>query len=93
MGFKELFKMEEGRVPDKKAISICVLAAFCLTMNKYLPDSISLFESSGFWKRCFANEQLSDLANWVLILVTFYFIIPLMIIKFFFKEDLSEYGL
>ena len=93
MRVKELFKSEQGNAPDRKAISICVLAAFCLTMNKYLPDSIYLFQGSQLWKRCFANEQLSDLANWVFILFTFYFIVPVLLIKLFFKENLSDYGL
>ena len=43
--------------------------------------------------RFFDNEQLSQLANWVFVLCTFYFIVPVVVIKFFFKEDLSDYGL
>jgi len=39
------------------------------------------------------NVQLSRLADWVLILFTFYFIIPVAVIKFVFRENLSEYGL
>jgi membrane protease YdiL (CAAX protease family) len=72
--------------PDVKLMVICVLTAICLTMNKYLPD-MKLFI------RFFDNEQLSQLANWVFVLCTFYFIVPVVVIKFFFKEDLSDYGL
>lgn len=93
MQIKELFKQEEGRVLDKKAITICVLTALCLTMNKYLPDSVKPFQSSELWKDCFPNDRLSDLANWVLVLFTFYFAVPVLVIKLFFRENLSDYGL
>lgn len=93
MRIKELFKSEDGAALDKKAISICVLVALSLTMNKYLPDSAELFQSSELWKSWFRNEQLSVLANWVLILCTFYFVVPALLIKFFLKESLSDYGL
>jgi membrane protease YdiL (CAAX protease family) len=86
MRLKELFKPEDGGALDKKAIAICVLTAFCLTMNKYLPGLVSVIHFSD-------NEQLSDLANWVLILCTFYFILPVLVIKLFFREDLTDYGL
>jgi membrane protease YdiL (CAAX protease family) len=86
MQIKELFKQEDGSALDKKAIAICVLTALCLTMNKYLPDMVSFVRFS-------RNARLSDLANWVLVLCMFYFIVPVVVIKLFFKEDLSDYGL
>lgn len=86
MRLKELFKPEDGNTLDKKAIAIGVLTAFFLTMNKYLPDLISVIHFPD-------NSQLSDLANWVLILCTFYFVLPVLVIKLFFKENLSDYGL
>lgn len=93
MRLRDLFKLEDGTALDKKAIAICVLVALSLSMNKYLPDMLELFQSSNLWKVCFDNEQLSDLANWVLILCTFYFVVPVLLIKLFFKENLSDYGL
>jgi membrane protease YdiL (CAAX protease family) len=93
MRIKELFKQEDGDALDKKAVVISVLTALCLTMNKYLPDSISPLQNCDLWKRCFVNDQLSDLANWVLILFTFYFVVPVLVIKLLFKENLSDYGL
>lgn len=86
MRLKELFKPEDGTALDVKAIGICVLAAFSLVMNKYLPGLVSVIQFSG-------NAQLSDLVNWVFVLCVFYFILPVIAIKIFFKEDLSDYGL
>lgn len=92
--------------PDRKVVVICVVAALCLTMNKYLPDLISVIHPVGYSPRWnyflrgssygihfSGNEQLSGLANWVFILCTFYFVVPVLVIKFFFKENLSDYGL
>lgn len=76
---------ERGR-GDVKVFVICVVTALCLTMNKYLPETISFIRFS-------ENQQLSDLANWVLVLCTFYFIVPVIVINVFFKENLSAYGL
>mgnify|MGYP007080462178 CR=1 FL=1 len=86
MRVKELFMPDDGKPFDKKVISICVLTALCLTMNKYLPELSSFIHFSG-------NAQLSELTDWVAVLFVFYFIVPAIAIKLFFKEDLSEYGL
>lgn len=86
MQLKDFYLQEMGKRADKKVIVICVLTALCLTMNKYLPEIVKLIPVS-------ENAQLSHLANWVLILCTFYFFIPVLVIKLFFKEDLSDYGL
>lgn len=85
MRLKELFKPEEGSY-DTKVIVICVITALCLTMNKYLPDliSVNMFPD---------NAQLSDLSSWVLVLCAFYFVIPVLIIKLIFRENISDYGL
>lgn len=87
------FQKPERFVPDKKVIIICVLTGLCLTMNKYLPE-MQLLQSSNLWRNLFSdNEQLSNLANWVFVLCTFYFVVPVLVIKFLFKENLSDYGL
>jgi uncharacterized protein len=86
MRINELFKPEEGKAFDKKTMTVCVLTSFCLTMNKYLPELIPSIHFSD-------NKQLSDLVNWVMILCTFYFVFPAAVIKIFFKESLSGYGL
>lgn len=86
MQVKDLFKQDDGKALDKKVIVISVFSALCLTMNEYLPDLISHVHFCD-------NRQLSNLASWVLILFTFYFIVPVLLIKILFKEDISEYGL
>jgi len=86
MRVKDLFRSDDGHVLDKKVISICMVSSLCLTMNRYLPGLIPHLDFSD-------NVQLSDLANWVLVLCTFYFVIPVLWIKFFLKEPISDYGL
>lgn len=86
MRIMDLFKSDDGNAIDKKAVVICILTAFCLTMNKYLPDYVSPVRIRG-------NEQLSELANWALVLCFFYFVVPALAVKVFFKEALSDYGL
>lgn len=72
--------------PDAKVMVICVLTALCLTMNKYIPEYVSIF-------RLGDNYELSRLANWVFILFVFYFVAPVLAIKIIFRENLSDYGL
>lgn len=86
MQIKDFFSEELKKGIDKKVIVICVLTALCLTMNKYLPEMQPFFHFSD-------NVQLSHLANWVFILCTFYFVVPVLVIKIIFKENLSDYGL
>ena len=75
-----------GQPWDKKVVVICLVTAVSLTMNKYLPGCLSVVHFSG-------NEQLSSLADWVLILFIFYFVLPVAVIKILFRENLSDYGL
>src|ERR1051326_4350721 len=84
--FSEIYQSENGKSTDKKVLVICIFTALCLTMNKYLPEMRMFFLFSD-------NEQLSQLANWVFVLCIFYFVIPVLIVKLYFKENLSDYGL
>ena len=52
-----------------------------------LSSSISNIESY------FPNNSLFQLSYWVAVIFTFYLIIPLFIIKVYFKDKLSSYGL
>ncbi len=88
-----------------KVILICISVAFSLTMIKYLGDvgfMLSFFEQSlpeaigsAFAHLMYhhKNAQLYRLIYWVLVIITFYFVLPLLLIKFIFKEKLSDYGL
>lgn len=77
--------LKEGK-PDWKIIVILVLACLSLTFNEYLPKILKadLYPS---------NPELSRLGKWVLVLFVFYFIIPALIIRFWFREKLTDYGL
>ncbi|MEW6467340.1 MAG: CPBP family glutamic-type intramembrane protease [Bacteroidota bacterium] len=91
----------KGSKADWKVFIICVLVAFCLTMNKYLGDSSFLYsllgwmESNELRDRIFhsANGQLYTLTWWVAVLCFFYLAVPVIFIKLFFRERLRDYGL
>lgn len=84
---------------------ICVVVALFLTFIKYLGDvkfMIGLFQNSPFTKLSASyedlmtinkNAQLYRLLYWVGVMVIFYFIFPVLIIFFVFKQSLSDYGL
>ena len=84
--------------PDYKVIFICILVAFSLTMIKYLGDvkfMLSILGHGQFedFMTINPNSQLYRLIYWVGVMIVFYFIIPVLVIKFLFKESLSNYGL
>ncbi len=89
---------------DFKAITVCVLTAFSLSMIYYwghydsFRNLLSAAGETGLLKKTdqlFYNSSnnLGDLCFWVLILNIFYFIIPFFVIIFIFKEKISDYGL
>jgi len=90
---------------DKKVISLLFVVAFSLVFIQYFGDFqfftsfLTTINLDGFasWlnslQAYFPNNRLFHLAYWVSVLLTFYFIIPLFIIKLFFKDKLSAYGL
>ncbi|HEX8515806.1 MAG TPA: CPBP family intramembrane glutamic endopeptidase [Bacteroidia bacterium] len=96
------FKKEK---PDLKVILICITVAFSLTMIKYLGDvrfMIGCLHDYGFNGLTAAfedlmtinkNAQLYRLLYWVMIMIVFYLIVPLIMIKLVFRERLSGYGL
>ncbi len=90
---------------DEKVIVILFTAVLSLVFIQYFGDLnffLSFLEDIQFEKLAnsisslkskFPNNRLFQLSYWVFTLSTFYLIIPLFIIKFFFKEKLSDYGL
>jgi membrane protease YdiL (CAAX protease family) len=90
---------------DKKVIIILLVVSFSLVFIQYFGDfnflnstlkSIKLdglANSLNSIQSFFPNEKLFHLSYWVFVIITFYFIIPLFIIKLFFKDKLSNYGL
>ncbi len=86
---------------DKKAITALVYTSLGLTCIYYLrnQDSVAAFlhgtrfEQFGQAIAHSADNNLPALTWWVAIVTVFYFVIPVLIIKLAWKQDLSEYGL
>ncbi len=90
---------------DKKVIIILVTVILSLVFIKYLGNiqflisslkSIGLNRFSKFISSLqyyFPNARLFQLTYWVVILITFYIIIPLFLIKVLFKDKMNNYGL
>ncbi len=90
---------------DKKVIWICVVVALSLTFIKYFGDDTfftgflrgiglaNLSEKFFTWTNLSENARLNHLAWWVFVIIFFYFIVPFLLIKFIFRERLSDYGL
>ncbi|MDG1477631.1 MAG: hypothetical protein P8Q14_10830, partial [Vicingaceae bacterium] len=80
---------------DKRAITIFIVVAFSLVFIQYLGD-LNFIKSFGFESEIsslqakFPNIRLFQLTYWVSILIVFYLVIPLIIIKFIFKDKLSD---
>jgi uncharacterized protein len=100
----EADKHEDLSAVDHKAIIILLTSAFCMSMLKYFGEygflrtavldagltnvlsSIDHFLFSEY-------SNLGSLAYWVLAVLLFYFMIPVIIIRFVFRQSLSQYGL
>jgi membrane protease YdiL (CAAX protease family) len=95
----------EHRSFDFKAISICIITAFSLSMIYYaghydfLRTLLLNAGANGILKKSdqliygSSSNDLGSLCYWVTMLIIFYFIVPVFTIKFIFKEKLSDYGL
>jgi membrane protease YdiL (CAAX protease family) len=91
--------------PDLKVMLTCITVALSLTLIKYLGDvrfMIDLLHTTSFPGIAGAyedlmtinkNAQLYRLLYWVSVMLVFYFAVPVLIIIFWFKESLSDYGL
>jgi membrane protease YdiL (CAAX protease family) len=90
---------------DKKVFTILLTVVLSLVFIEYfgnfqfLISSLKSIGLSGLSKTLngiqsyFPNVRLFQLTYWVSVLITFYLIIPLFIIKVFLKDKLSDYGL
>lgn len=89
---------------DTKVIWICVLTAFSLSMIYYIGRyaffreflnnngaDVFLEKTDNIVYR--SKSNLGELTYWVSMLVLFYFILPAIVVKFIFKENLADYGL
>ena len=86
---------------DRRAVIALVYAGVGLTANYYLKnqESVAAFlngtrlESFGQRIAYSPENNLPALAWWVGVVTVFYFIVPLLIIKFVWNEDPTDYGL
>lgn len=84
-----------------QAFIVCISAAVCISLDEYFGHSdftFTFFKNIGLndfadkysnWM----NDRLYALASWASVVVLFYAIVPLLIIKFVFKDQFSNYGL
>jgi membrane protease YdiL (CAAX protease family) len=90
---------------DKKVVSILFTVAFSLLFIEYFGDfnfligSLKSIQLEGIanWmlslQTYFPNDRLFQLTYWVSIMLIFYLIIPLFIVKLIFKDKFRDYGL
>jgi len=103
------FKASNGnRSIDKRVFAVAIITAISLVFIEYIgkdpgyillidfSKNIGLTNLAGFLSKNLelaGNVQLNRLAYWISIVVMFYLFIPIIIIKFIFKEKLRDYGL
>ena len=82
---------------DRKVVFSLLYTAFGLGAIFYLkePENINslLRHASSPWLFYSSSNNLPVLGLWAAVATTFYFIIPAIAIRYFFRESLSDYGL
>lgn len=92
---------EDFSLLDRKAVFALVYTAIGLTCIFYLKNADSMeaiATALGLkeWALAIEHSESSNLpllGYWVGVSVTFYFVIPALVLKFFLKKDLRDYGL
>ena len=102
-GFKQYFSLEEIKI-DKKITVVFISAAVLLILGEYYDSTneIMSFLSAILGKHIAAkyaaatlikdDYNLQNLLNWGLNCILVFLILPGLIVKFIFKEKLSDYG-
>jgi membrane protease YdiL (CAAX protease family) len=94
-------RANEGKI-NGKIIFICIYVAFGLTLIHYFMDVsftvdfLKSIHATGFAARFesrMAASQLWRLAWWAILIINIYAVIQMLIIRFGFKQSLSDYGL
>lgn len=86
---------------DRKAVSALVYTAFGLTSIFYLKNTESVaaalrgtgLEWFGVWINNSPNNNLPALVWWVVVVTVFYFVLPVLIIRFVWNEQPTAFGL
>lgn len=101
------FTLSKNKV-DRKIIWVAVISAISLVFIEYIGKAPGYLNLIGFLKsvgftclRDFLGEhlektgnvQLNRLTYWICIVVIFYLVIPILVVKLVFREKLRDYGL
>ncbi|HSI89206.1 MAG TPA: CPBP family intramembrane glutamic endopeptidase, partial [Pyrinomonadaceae bacterium] len=86
---------------DKRAVTVLIYTAIGLTSIFYLKSeavpAALLAETDlawiGEWLTANTENNLPGLAWWVAVVTTFYFVVPVLIIKIWWRADLRDFGL
>lgn len=96
-----------SNLPDGKVFMVAVLASIALVVIEYVAKDpgyimlVDFLKSIGLKGLSTAllqsmevtgNTQLHRLTYWISVIVVFYLIIPMVFVKFVFKENLRDYG-
>jgi uncharacterized protein len=96
---------EHANRPNLKIIVICMTVAFAVVMVRYFGDAyymltfllgLGLVKLPIIWVDVFVHSDGASLYRmlwWAGTIVVFYFLLPVLIIKLWWKERLSDYGL
>jgi uncharacterized protein len=105
---KAFLSAKENGKFNSKILIIAVIACVSLSCIEYIGKNdgyyilINFFRGLGFREiadrfKFFiehkVNQQLFSLGYWVFIIMIFYFLLPILIIKFVLKEKTTDYGL
>jgi uncharacterized protein len=90
---------------DKKVFTICITVAIAVVMVRYFTDTkfilnslkglglTNLHAKMEYFFFHSDNSNLNRLAWWAGLIVLFYLIVPAFVIKYGFRQNLSDYGL
>ncbi|NVO02508.1 MAG: CPBP family intramembrane metalloprotease [Bacteroidetes bacterium] len=102
------YRSSRSTVFDYKAVFLAIIIALSLVMIEYIGKSpgylnfISFLQTLGLGEfgktlknalEVSPKSQINQLIYWVSIVFSFYFVLPIIVIKFIFKEKLGDYGL
>ncbi|MFZ1288769.1 MAG: CPBP family intramembrane glutamic endopeptidase [Melioribacteraceae bacterium] len=90
LGTEYLFAKNEIKKLDKKVVTIFISSIILFTFSWY-------FSSPKYFIQHFRNQnvtsELSSFIYWFTVDIILFFGIPFLIIKYFFKQSLSKYGI
>ena len=102
------YRSERKSLIDSKAVFLAIIIALSLVMIEYIGKSpgylnfITFLQTLGLGEfgktlrnalEVSPKSQINQLIYWVTIVFSFYFVLPIIVIKLIFKEKLGDYGL